>query len=132
LTDYCDRPLSKPGQQSSAALAGKVNPLENQSWDAKAVHEYFLRIAVEKERYLSEVKRKVATSEIYKGIYDQFLAEFYVYNFFHGRTFLSSREAPYDSFIRCILPARCLRIGLALRHVTPKWDAAGKPAGNFS
>jgi len=25
------------------------------------------------------------------------------------------------SFIRYILPARCLRIGLALRHVTPEW-----------
>jgi hypothetical protein len=35
--------------------------------------------------------------------------------------------SPYDSFIRYILPARCLRIGLALRHVIPKWDAAGKP-----
>ena len=32
-----------------------------------------------------------------------------------------ARPSPYDSFIRYILPARCLRIGLALRHVTPEW-----------
>ena len=30
-----------------------------------------------------------------------------------------ARPSPYDSFIRYILPARCLRIGLALRHVIP-------------
>ncbi len=29
--------------------------------------------------------------------------------------------SPYGSYIHYILPARCLRIGLALRHITPEW-----------
>lgn len=74
-----------------------MNPLENESWDTKAVHEHFLRAATEKDRYLSEVRNKVKSGQAYESIYDQTLAEFYVYNFFHGRTHLSSREAFLDA-----------------------------------
>lgn len=61
-------------------------------WDQKRLHEYFLHLAQERERYMGELKGKLKHSPAYEAIFDQTLAEFYVYNHFHGRTFLSSRE----------------------------------------
>lgn len=66
--------------------------LQSRVWDQKRLHEYFLHQARERERYLKELMGKLNQSSAYQSIYDQTLAEFYVFNHFHGRTFLASRE----------------------------------------
>ncbi len=44
------------------------------------------------DRYLREVEAKVKSNRSYERVYDETLAEFYVYNFLRGRTWLASRS----------------------------------------
>jgi hypothetical protein len=61
------------------------------SWDPKIVSEQLLAKAEGAERYLGEVEAKVKTNHSRELIHDMTLAEFYVFNHLHGRSFLSSR-----------------------------------------
>ena len=44
------------------------------------------------DRYLREIRTKISRTTSYEHIYDETLAEFWVFNYLHGRTFLSTRE----------------------------------------
>jgi hypothetical protein len=61
-------------------------------WDWHSVSEHFRSVANDAERYLNEVRRKVKSNSNYEIIFDEHLAEFYVYNYLHGRTFLETKE----------------------------------------
>ena len=41
--------------------------------------------------YLAEVRIKVKSNRSYERLYDETLAEFYVYNYLHGRYFLATK-----------------------------------------
>jgi len=62
-------------------------------WDEKALSSEFLTQAQDAERYLGEVRRKVKRNRSYERVFDEHLARFYVFNYIHGRTFLSTRQA---------------------------------------
>ena len=62
------------------------------SWSPSGENDYFLRGAQEAERYAQEVRGKVTSNPSYKRVHDEHLAKFYVYNYLHGRTCLSSRD----------------------------------------
>jgi hypothetical protein len=61
-------------------------------WDPEAVSQRFLRAAATAEDYLREVRSKIASQPTYGTTHDQTLAEYYVYNHLHGRTWLDTRE----------------------------------------
>jgi len=61
-------------------------------WNRDAVRDYFDAKTENDEKYLTELKAKLASSKAYETIYDQTLASYYVHNYFRGRTWLSSRE----------------------------------------
>ncbi|MGZ5135869.1 MAG: hypothetical protein ACXWCG_12000 [Flavitalea sp.] len=63
------------------------------TWDIELLSSRFLNEANNAERYLREVKVKVKTNASYERVYDEHLARFYVFNYLHGRTFLSSKDA---------------------------------------
>ena|ERR1700741_1263034 len=66
-------------------------------WDAEALSRRFLWLATEKERYAGEARRKVSSrTDSYKRVHDEALAEFYVANRLHGRTFLNTRQELVD------------------------------------
>ena len=62
-------------------------------WNPAFISNGFLFQAEDADRYLSQVGRKVRISPSYRFIFDEHLARFYVFNYLHGRHFLSSREA---------------------------------------
>lgn len=64
-----------------------------EGWDAGALNREFLTRAENAERYLKEVETKLRHNKSYEAIYDQTMAEFYVFNYFHGRSFLLTRES---------------------------------------
>lgn len=61
-------------------------------WDRDALHRRFLMMAQNAEHRLNETRAKVRTNTSYKSFFDAALAEFYVYNRLHGRTWLESRQ----------------------------------------
>ena len=63
-----------------------------EKWDKNQVSIRFLRQAEDAERYLQEIKGKVESQPTYEHLFDEHLARFYVYNYLHGRTFLSSER----------------------------------------
>jgi len=62
-------------------------------WDLEALTREFLATAQSAERYLSEVRAKLHLTKSYEPIYDQTLADLYVFNYLHDRTFLATRES---------------------------------------
>jgi hypothetical protein len=66
--------------------------LRRPTWDGVGLNDYFRSKAKNDEAYLHEVRAKVNARRAYEPIYDQTLASYYVHNFFHGRTWLHSRE----------------------------------------
>ena len=71
-------------------------------WDTDRISETFRSIAIKAERDYSEVRRKVKLNPSYKMIYDEHLAKFYVYNYLHGKLFLSSREQLVEELQRML------------------------------
>jgi hypothetical protein len=71
---------------------GAAAKLYDMAWDPDIISQQFLAKAECAERYLDEVKAKVRANPSYQVIHDMTLAEFYVYNHLHGRTFLRTRE----------------------------------------
>jgi hypothetical protein len=65
-------------------------------WDADVLSAEFLRAAERAAARMQECRSRARTSPGHKGAYDEALAEFYVYNRLHGRTFLASRDALLD------------------------------------
>jgi hypothetical protein len=61
------------------------------NWNSEAVRDYFAARAESDEQYLTELKGKLPTRMMYRAIYDQTLASYYVHNHFRGRSWLSSR-----------------------------------------
>jgi hypothetical protein len=49
-------------------------------WDERAVSQRFLGTANNAERYLTEVRTKVKGNRAYERVYDETLAQFYVFN----------------------------------------------------
>jgi hypothetical protein len=83
--------LSKAVREARVSFGKKENWME--AWDMNAVSQGFFNIAQEADRYLREVRLKLKWNKSYEPIFDEHLAKFYVYNYFHGRTFLVSRHA---------------------------------------
>lgn len=61
-------------------------------WDIEQISSSFLHQAEEAERYCKEVKAKIKFTSSYEHVFDEHKAKFFVYNYLHGRTFLSSRK----------------------------------------
>jgi hypothetical protein len=61
-------------------------------WSAESLSDRFLRDAERTEARYVECRAKVPRSQSYKRLHDEALAEFYVANRLHGRTFLASKE----------------------------------------
>jgi hypothetical protein len=64
-----------------------------EGWNPESLSREFLATAEEAERYLSELRAKLQLTKSYEPIYDETLAKFYVFNYFHGRTFLQTRRS---------------------------------------
>ena len=61
------------------------------SWDLEALNKSFFAKARNAERYLVEVKTKVARDQNYEMIFDEYYAEFHTYIYFCDKIFLESR-----------------------------------------
>ena len=61
-------------------------------WNQNQISKDFLHQAEDAERYLSEIRMKVKSNPAYEDLIDDHLARFYVYNYLHGRSFLSSKK----------------------------------------
>ena len=61
------------------------------NWNVEQLSRSYRRQAEEAERYCKEVRGKISVSPSYKAIFDEHVAKFSVYNYLHGRTFLSSK-----------------------------------------
>jgi hypothetical protein len=71
--------------------------LRKPTWNSAELNDYFRSRTTNDEAYLDEVRAKVNSRPAYESIYDQTLASYYVHNFFHGRTWLHSREEFLDA-----------------------------------
>ena len=71
-------------------------------WDTDRISRTFFSLAMEAERYCNEVRKKVKLNPSYERIYDEHLAKFYVYNYLHGKLFLSSREQLVEELQRML------------------------------
>ena len=63
------------------------------AWDSEGLSRAYLARAERAALYLEETKRKSKQKRSYEHIYDMTLAEFYVYNYLHGKIFLKSRAS---------------------------------------
>ena len=63
-----------------------------QDWDVESVSRSFEYRAKSTDRYLQEIGPKVQDRPAYKAVHDMHLAEFWVYNWLHGKTFLQTRD----------------------------------------
>ena len=63
------------------------------AWDADHLSRRFEHLAQNKDLRVEECRRRSGRSPGHKRAHDEALAEFYVYNRLHGRTFLSSAGA---------------------------------------
>lgn len=63
-----------------------------EQWDIDQISSTFRCQALEAERYCNEVKYKIKSNPSYESIYDEHIAKFHVYNYLHGKRFLSSRD----------------------------------------
>lgn len=61
-------------------------------WNQNELSQQFLSAAQNAEMYLAEITPKAKDSSAYRYLYDEHLAKFFVFNYLHGRTFLSSRK----------------------------------------
>ena len=66
--------------------------MRQQDWDVESVSRSFQYRADSTDRYLQEIGPKVQNRPAYEIVYDMHLAEFWVYNYLHGKTFLQSRD----------------------------------------
>lgn len=64
----------------------------NQNWDPERMSREFLAKAESCERYLDEIKTRLHVTRSFELIFDEALAEFYVFNSLHGRPFLATRD----------------------------------------
>jgi hypothetical protein len=63
------------------------------SWDTEELSRRFVRLAQQADDRKTECRQRVASSPAHKLAHDEALAEFYVYNRLHGRTFLETPAA---------------------------------------
>lgn len=59
-------------------------------WNQNELSQQFLSAAQNAEMYLAEITPKAKDNSAYRHLYDEHLAKFFVFNYLHGRTFLSS------------------------------------------
>jgi hypothetical protein len=76
----------------SRIIEGKEMKKGNQNWDPKILSEEFLAKTQACERYLDEIKAKLHVTRSFELIFDEALAEFYVFNYLHGKPFLATRD----------------------------------------
>ena len=63
------------------------------TWDADALSNRFELWARQRERDYIQSRSRISRSDYYKRQHDEELAEFWVYNYIHGKIFLGSQEA---------------------------------------
>lgn len=61
-------------------------------WKLNELNRFFKSKADGAERYLIEIRSKLDKSISYEALYDQTLAEYYIFSYLHGRTFLESKQ----------------------------------------
>jgi hypothetical protein len=61
-------------------------------WNQNELSQQFLCVAQNAEIYLAEISPKAKGNSAYRNLFDDHLAKFFVFNYLHGRTFLTSRE----------------------------------------
>ncbi len=64
----------------------------NQNWDPERLSQEFLAKAEACERSLDEIKTRLHMTRSYELIFDEALAEFYVFNSLHGKPLLATRD----------------------------------------
>src|SRR5579859_8184802 len=79
-------------------LRARIAPMTK--FDAKHTAASFQHIANEAERYMLEAKSKISRTLSYRGLHDDHLAKFYVYNYLAVRC--ESREHVLDVLTRLL------------------------------
>ena len=64
----------------------------NQNWDPERLNQEFLAKTKACELYLDEIKAKLHVTRSFELIFDEALAEFYVFNSLCGKPFLATRD----------------------------------------
>jgi hypothetical protein len=76
----------------SRIIRGKEMEKGSQNWDPERLNQEFLAKTKACERYLDEIKAKLHVTRSFELIFDEALAEFYVFNSLHGKPFLATRD----------------------------------------
>jgi hypothetical protein len=76
----------------SRVIGGKGMEKGNQNWDPERLSLEFLAKAEACERSLDEIRTKLHLTKSFELIFDEALAEFYVFNSLHGKPFLATRD----------------------------------------
>jgi hypothetical protein len=64
----------------------------SQNWDPERLSKEFLAKSKACKRHLDEIKTKLHLTRSFELIFDEVLAEFYVFNYLHGKPFLATRD----------------------------------------
>ncbi len=67
--------------------------MADSNWDADALSKRYELLTLNAEGRLKELDWKIKEKPAYAVEYDAVLADFWVYNYLHGKTFLASRDA---------------------------------------
>jgi hypothetical protein len=73
-------------------VKGEEKGKGSQGWDPERLSQEFLVKTEACERYLDEIKAKLHVTRSFELIFDEALAEFYVFNGLHGKPFLATRD----------------------------------------
>jgi hypothetical protein len=76
----------------SRIIRGKEMRKGSQNWDSEKLSQEFFAKAKTCERYLDEIRAKLHVTRSFELIFDEALAEFYVFDYLHGKPFLATRD----------------------------------------
>jgi hypothetical protein len=81
-----------PSLLESRIIGSREMEKGSQNWDPERLNQEFLAKTKACERHLDEVKAKLHVTRSFELIFDEALAEFYVFNSLHGKPFLATRD----------------------------------------
>lgn len=76
----------------SRIIKGEEMEKGSQDWDPERLSQEFLVKAKACERYLDEIKARLHVTRSFELIFDEAHAEFYVFDYLHGKPFLATRD----------------------------------------
>jgi hypothetical protein len=76
----------------STIIKGKEMEKGSQNWDPERLSQEFLAKTKACERHLDQIKAKLHVTRSFELIFDETLAEFYVFDYLQGKPFLATRD----------------------------------------